>query len=120
MGRSHKEEIILITHVQVEHKWTDALVLYSFQLVLPQHLTDHNGTGNSTNPPASGLLLTIDFANGMDNQLVQDTTDDRDWTFAQGETPSSGTGPKTGHGGADDGYLYFEASVPANTGDVAR
>ena len=49
--------------------------------------------------------------------MVQDKTDDFDWTIHKGATPSHGTGPDT----AADGswYMYLEASNPRQLGDEA-
>ena len=47
----------------------------------------------------------------LENRLLywsQDTTDDNDWTFNSGKTPSSGTGPDGAY--KDTYYLYTEAS----------
>ena len=70
--------------------------------------------------PQGLLILNFTFKTGTDDGVFQDSTDDRDWSFNRGPTGSSGTGPKSGHGGANDGYFYYETSNPANEGDVAR
>lgn len=47
-----------------------------------------------------------------------DINDEFDWTRKSGETPSSGTGPRTAAGGSY--YAYIETSNPRQSGDKAK
>ena len=51
--------------------------------------------------------------------MVQDTSDDFDWTRLATSTPTPSTGPS---GGADGTrwYIFIEASSPVQANDVAR
>ncbi|KAK2553404.1 hypothetical protein P5673_025151 [Acropora cervicornis] len=44
-------------------------------------------------------LLTCDFENGLCPGWYQSKADDFDWTLHSGSTPTSYTGPSSGHGG---------------------
>ena len=45
------------------------------------------------------LFEACDFENGLCHGWNQSTADDFDWTLHSGSTPSSFTGPSSGHGG---------------------
>lgn len=50
---------------------------------------------------------------------TQDKSDTFDWTLRSGSTPSSNTGPSSGHGGSGN-YMYIETSSPRKDGDIAK
>ena len=47
---------------------------------------------------------------GFPSNWTQSTTDLRDWSWNQGPTPSSGTGPTGDHTTGSGGYVYLEAT----------
>lgn len=53
---------------------------------------------------------------------AQDDDDELDWELVQGQTSSSGTGPKRDHtlGLPSGSFIHLEASYPAREGDRAR
>ena len=50
--------------------------------------------------------------------LIQDDTDEFDWSVGSGPTPSAITGPDAAQEGAY--FIYIEASSPRVMGDEAR
>ncbi|XP_022786238.1 uncharacterized protein LOC111326491 isoform X2 [Stylophora pistillata] len=76
----------------------------------------------STIPPqnqSSVSLLWCSFDKGLCSGWSQSSSDDFDWTLGSGSTPSSSTGPSSGHGGSGN-YMYIEASSPRKPGEKAQ
>ncbi|KAL9953476.1 hypothetical protein ACROYT_G040898 [Oculina patagonica] len=72
------------------------------------------------NQSSSALgILWCNFENGLCDEWNQSSSDDFDWTLASGSTPSSSTGPSSGHGGSGN-YMYIEASSPRKPGENAK
>ena len=67
----------------------------------------------------TSVPLECEFESPGNCQLIQDHTDDFDWSYGNDSTPNFYTGPS---GGADgqDGFLYIEASDPQKPNDKAR
>eukprot|EP00057_Strongylocentrotus_purpuratus_P007164 XP_011661638.1 PREDICTED: MAM and LDL-receptor class A domain-containing protein 1-like [Strongylocentrotus purpuratus] len=65
---------------------------------------------------------TCDFENSLLCGYRQDTTDNFDWTYGSGDTPTSLTGPSVDvtYGTAYGHYMYIEASQPSSPGAKAR
>ncbi|KAL9953480.1 hypothetical protein ACROYT_G040903, partial [Oculina patagonica] len=68
---------------------------------------------------SSSALVWCDFDHGLCSGWNQSSSDDFDWTLASGSTPSSSTGPSSGHGGSGN-YMYIETSSPRKPGENAK
>ena len=58
--------------------------------------------------------------------MLQDSSDQFDWTWTNGATPTQESGPLTGRDGdsnanpvVKEGYVYIETSAPRRQGDKA-
>ncbi|KAJ7393860.1 hypothetical protein OS493_003527 [Desmophyllum pertusum] len=71
----------------------------------------------TTTAPAPQSDPSCDFERDLCS-WKQGTSDNFDWTRISRATPSSSTGPSSGHGGKGS-YLYIEASHPRTEDDVA-
>nr|XP_054757011.1 MAM and LDL-receptor class A domain-containing protein 1-like [Lytechinus pictus] len=65
---------------------------------------------------------TCNFENSLICGYQQDATDNFDWTYGSGDTPTPLTGPSADvtYGTAFGHYMYIEASQPNSPGAVAR
>jgi len=66
-------------------------------------------------------ISTFPYSRGFESGVgswTQDAGDNFDWIRNSGGTPSSGTGPSTGH--SSTWYMYIETSSPRNNGDTAN
>ncbi|KAL9986065.1 hypothetical protein ACROYT_G000134 [Oculina patagonica] len=68
---------------------------------------------------SSAALVWCNFENGLCYGWNQSSLDDFDWTLAYGGTPSSSTGPASGHKGSGN-FMFIEASYPRKAGENAK
>ncbi|CAG5132826.1 unnamed protein product, partial [Candidula unifasciata] len=68
------------------------------------------------------VTLDCDFENDNLCGWNQDNTDDFDWTWHSGETPTANTGPRFDHttNSSEGHYLFMESSAPQKTGQRSR
>ncbi|WAR02788.1 MLRP1-like protein, partial [Mya arenaria] len=118
----HKKKIILVTNYQGSSSYNLVFegvrgTSYRGDIGLDDiTFTDGACTGSSV----SGSLCTFEEATLCG--IIQDKTDDFDWTRKSGPTSSSMTGPPNDHtlGTRQGSYMYIEASSPRTTGQKAR
>ncbi|KAJ7393856.1 hypothetical protein OS493_003523 [Desmophyllum pertusum] len=70
-------------------------------------------------PPTAQPPSACTFDSGLCPLMTQSKSDNFDWTIRSGSTPSSSTGPSSGHGGKGS-YIFIETSSPRNSGDKAK
>ncbi|KAH3811674.1 hypothetical protein DPMN_140086 [Dreissena polymorpha] len=72
--------------------------------------------------PLAANTTECDFEQTTLCGYSQDNTDNFDWTWNSGDTPSSLTGPSTDHttGNSTGHYVYIESSAPRTNGEKAR
>ncbi|BFZ16139.1 hypothetical protein BsWGS_19178 [Bradybaena similaris] len=83
-----------------------------------------DGKNWSSQPPRCIEAVTIDcdFETSTFCGWSQDDTDDFDWTWSKGETPTANTGPRFDHttNSPEGHYLFMESSAPQKTGQKTR
>ncbi|XP_066300036.1 MAM and LDL-receptor class A domain-containing protein 1-like [Branchiostoma lanceolatum] len=72
-------------------------------------------------PCSSGFDVSCDFEDATVCGYTQSGTDDFDWTWQSGDTPTSNSGPTNDHtyGTGAGHYFYVEASSPRQPGETA-
>lgn len=95
----------------------------SSSAVITGSLRDKMCSDSSSQPIAADAVRTLFSCSFETSQntlcgLVQDTTDQFDWTIFNAPTPSDPTGPDFAYSG--NWYVYIEASAPRQPNDRAR
>ena len=99
-----------------QNRWNDTLISLfnivqsdsTYSLPYSQDFDSFSNCGTSTN-----CASTVCNLSGHMTNFINGIEDDIDWRTNSGGTPSSGTGPSSGHTGGVSGtdrYLYLEAS----------